>query len=131
MTLVIDASVVVAALVDGGPDGEWATDVMAEQTLAAPHHMPIEASNILRRAALAGEVSEDAATLAHGDLLDLRVELFPYAPLAARCWDLRRNVTVYDAAYVALAEELDATLATLDQRLATAPGPRCRFATPG
>lgn len=130
MTLVLDASVVVAALVDSGPDGEWATSLMAGQALAAPHHMPIEAANILRRAALVGDVSQDSASLAHGDLLALRVELFPYAPLAERCWSLRGNVTVYDAAYVALAEELDATLATLDQRLAGAPGPRCTFATP-
>ena len=131
MTLVVDASVVVAVLVDGGPDGEWATGVMAGRALAAPHHMPIEVTNILRRAALSRDLSADSASLAHGDLLALRVELFPYGPLAERCWDLRDNITVYDAAYVALAEELDAPLATLDQRLASASGPRCRFVTPG
>lgn len=58
-------------------------------------------------------------------------ELFPYAPLADRCWQLRANVTAYDAAYVALAEQLDVRLATLDSRLADAAGPRCDFATPG
>lgn len=130
MILVVDASVVVAALVDGGPDGDWAGTVLADHELAAPHLMPIEAANILRRAALAGDITADAATLAHGDLLDLRVELWPYAHLAERCWQLRDNVTVYDGTYVALAELLDAPLATLDQRLATAPGPRCRFTTP-
>lgn len=92
--------------------------------------MPIEAANILRRAALAGDVTTDAASLAHGDLLDLRVELWPYAPLAERCWQLGDNVTVYDGTFVALAELLDAPLATVDQRLADAPGPRCRFTTP-
>lgn len=92
--------------------------------------MPIEAANILRRAALAGDLSVDSAAAAHGDLLALRIELFPYAPLAERCWQLRENVTTYDAAYVALAEQLDATLATLDQRLAAAIGPRCSFVTP-
>lgn len=60
-------------------------------------------------------------------LLDLRVELFPYAPFATRIWDLRDNVTCYDAWYVALAETLSAPLATLDARLAKASGPRCRF----
>ncbi len=130
MILVVDASVVVAALVDGGPDGEWAAVVLSDHELAAPHLMPIEAVSILRRAALAGDITADAASLAYGDLLDLRVELWPYAPLAERCWQLRDNVRIYDGAYVALAELLDARLATLDQRLAGAPGPRCRFATP-
>ncbi len=130
MTLVVDASVLVAALVDGGPDGDWAAAVLGGHELAAPHLMPIEAANILRRAALAGDISADAASLAHGDLLDLRVALWPYAPLAERCWELRENVTIYDGTYVALAELLDARLATLDQRLVGAPGPRCSFATP-
>jgi predicted nucleic acid-binding protein len=130
VSLVVDASVIVAALVDSGGDGEWAAAIIDGQALAAPHHMPIEAANILRRASLAGDITSDAAVLAHGDLLSLRVELFPYAPLAERCWQLRENVTVYDGAYVALAEQLDAPLATLDQRLAAATGPRCAFATP-
>lgn len=130
MTLVVDASVIVAALVDSGVDGDWALDVLAGHALAAPHHMPIEAANILRRASLAGHITPDTAALAHGDLLALRVELFPYAPLAQRCWQLRENLTTYDAVYVALAEQLDVPLATLDQRLAAATGPRCDFATP-
>ena len=130
MSLVVDASVVVAALVDSGPDGEWAARVLREQTLAAPHHMPIEAANVLRRAALAADLSPDTASLAHADLLQLRVALFPYSPLAERCWQLRENITTYDAAYVVLAEQLDAPLATLDTRLARAAGPRCQFETP-
>ena len=130
MTLVVDASVIVAALVDSGVDGDWALDLLDGHALAAPHHMPIEAANILRRASLAGDITPDTAALAHGDLLALRVELFPYAPLAERCWQLRENVTTYDAVYVALAEQLDAPLATLDQRLAAATGPRCTFTTP-
>jgi predicted nucleic acid-binding protein len=130
VTLVVDASVIVAALVDSGSDGEWAAEVIAGQVLAAPHHMPIETADILRRASLARQLTWDTTSLAHADLLALRVELFPYAPLADRCWQLRENLTTYDAAYVALAEELDAPLATLDQRLATAPGPRCVFETP-
>jgi predicted nucleic acid-binding protein len=130
VTLVVDASVIVAALVDSGVDGDWAAGVLHGHALAAPHHMPIEAANILRRATLAGDLATDAAALAHGDLLALRLELFPYAPLAERCWQLREYVTTYDAAYVALAEQLDAPLATLDHRLAAATGPRCTFATP-
>jgi predicted nucleic acid-binding protein len=55
------------------------------------------------------------------------VELFPYTPFASRIWDLRENATCYDVRYVAVAEALDAPLATLDGRLAKAPGPRCQF----
>ena len=65
-----------------------------------------------------------AASLAYADLLDLRVELFPYAPFAARTWELRANLTCYAAWYVALAESLGSKVATLDLRLARASGPR-------
>ena len=127
MTLIIDASTVVAALVDSGRDGRWAEALLGSDSLAAPHLLTAEASNILRRSALAGTISAQDASLAYSDLLDLRVELYPYAPFAARIWDLRDNVTCYDAWYVALAEALSAPLATLDARLAKASGPRCRF----
>lgn len=130
MTIVVDAALVVAALVDSGPDGRWAESVLPSQPLAAPHLMPVEAANILRRAALAGDLSPDTAAVAHADLLRLRVDLFPYEPFGPRVWRLRENVTAYDAWYVALAESLESPLATLDVRLARAPGPRCRFHTP-
>jgi len=127
---VLDASVVVAALVDAGPVGSWAETVIAEGPVAAPHLMPVEAANILRRLALAGEVSADTASLAHRDLLSLGCELFPYSPCAARVWELRSTVTAYDAWYVALAETLSVRLATLDARLTRATGPRCAFVVP-
>ncbi len=130
MTLVVDASVVVAALVDTGTSGRWAEELLVSDDLAAPHLLPVEAGNILRRLALHGEISEDAAALAHADLLDLRVALFPYALDAWRAWELRHNLTTYDASYVALAESLEAELATLDARLAKALGSRCRFRLP-
>ena len=130
MTLVIDASLVVAALVDGGRTGRWAESALESGPLAAPHLMPVEVANILRRAALAGDITEDVAALAHADLLALRVDLFPYDAIAPRAWELRANLTAYDACYVALAESLRAPLATLDEKLARAPGPRCNFQTP-
>jgi predicted nucleic acid-binding protein len=120
--LVVDASMVVAGLTDSGPGGRWAESLLAGDSLAAPHLMPVEAANILRRAALAGDISADAASLAHTDLLDLRVEFFSYEPCAARVWELRENATSYDGWYVAVAELLDAPLATLDGRLASSPG---------
>ena len=115
MTLVVDASMVVAGLVDTGSEGRWAESLLAGDALAAPHLMPVEVANILRRAMLAGDISADVASLAHSDLLDLRVELFPYQPCAVRTWELRDNVTCYDGWYVAVAES---------------PGPRCRFLLP-
>lgn len=130
MTVVVDASAVVAALTDDGPDGRWAASQLTGQTLAAPHLMPVEAANILRRAVLAGHLSADSAALAHDDLLSLRVELFAYEPHGPRVWELRDNLTAYDAWYVALAEALGAALLTLYRRVVQASGPRCDFAVP-
>ena len=89
MTLVVDASVVVAGLVSADATGEWAESVLASGPLAAPHLMPVEAASVLHRAELAGEISADAASLAHADLGRLRVEYFPYDPFAERIWELR------------------------------------------
>ena len=130
MTLVVDASVVVAALVDSGDIGRWAEAALRSSPLAAPHLMPVEVANILRRTALAGEISSDTAALAHADLLELRVELIGCEAVAERAWELRNNLTLYDAWYVAVAELLDAELATLDLRLARAAGPKCGILLP-
>jgi predicted nucleic acid-binding protein len=130
MTLVVDASVVVAALVDGGETGAWAEEVLLSRHVAAPHVMPAEVANILRRSVLEGDVSGDSAAMAHADLQDLRIDLFPYEAVADRAWALRLNLSLRDAWYVALAEALDADLATLDRRLVRAPGPRCGFVSP-
>ena len=128
--LVIDASVVVAALVGAGAEGDWASAVMLAGPLSAPHLLLVEVASVLRRAAAAGDISPDAASLAYADMLDLRIELYPFAPLAVRVWELRHNVRCYDAWYVALAELLGAPIATLDRRLAKSAGPRCEFRVP-
>ena len=130
MTLVVDSSVVVAALVDQGPDGAWAKAQFTNERLMAPQHMPAEVATVLRRAALFGQISAETATLGHEDLLQLRVRLFGYGSLGMRVWELRGNVSVYDAWYVALAEELTVPLVTLDRQLALASGPRCEFRVP-
>lgn len=130
MTLVVDASVVVAALADSGGTGVWAESLLASGPLSAPHLMPVEVANILRRSAARGAISADVAAMAHADLIDLRVEFFPYSPFAGRVWELRDTVTSYDAWYIALAEFLGASVATLDGRLTRAAGPRCGFETP-
>lgn len=130
MTVVVDASVVVAALINAGPAGDWAESILMSGSLAAPHLMPVEVANVLRRSALAGDISAAVASLAHDDLVSLRVELFPYSSCASRVWELRSTVTAYDAWYVAVAEILGANLATLDVRLSRASGSRCQFVVP-
>lgn len=130
MTVVVDASAVVAALVDRGADGKWAESELVRDGLAAPHLMPVEAANILRRAVLAKDLAPDTAVLAHADLIRLRVALFGYEASAQRVWQLRENLSAYDAWYVALAESLNAPLVTLDRRMARATGPRCTFRLP-
>lgn len=128
---VVDASVVVAALLDDGPDGEWAAQLLAEPSVLAPHLMPAEVTQTIRRLVRSEFISVDAAALALDDLDDLAIPLFGFAPHADRVWELRDSLTAYDAWYVALAEALGVGLATLDRRLARAPGPRCDFRLPG
>jgi len=126
-----DSSVLVAVLVDGGPAGQWATSVLtAASGLLAPHLAMFEAANILRRFQLAEIVTADQAAQAHADLLDLPIDLWPYEVLAQRTWQLRENLSVYDGSYVALAEMTGTTLATLDARIARAPGVACAIASP-
>ena len=130
MSVVVDASLVVAALTDAGTLGEWAVDQLRKGDAAAPHLMPVEVANVLRRAEADRRLSPDVAALAHADLLALPVLLFPYSMSADRVWKLRNSITAYDAWYVALAETLDTTLTTLDMRLASASGPACDFTVP-
>lgn len=130
MTSVIDASVLVAALVDTGSAGAWAEAALGERSLVAPELLPTEASNVLRRLERAGDISTLEATSAHRDLQRLDVELFPFAPCADRVWALRNNVTSYDAWYVALAELLDCPLVTLDRRIGRAAEPKCEIVAP-
>lgn len=118
--LVLDASALVAVLTDGEGAGAAVADALAGRALAAPDLLPFETANVLRRLELGGQIAPDSAALAHGDLLDLAVQLWPYASLAAQAWRLRGSLTLYDASYVALAARLDVPLVTLDRRLARA-----------
>ena len=130
MTLVVDASTIVAALTDSGPDGEWAETQLANGPLLAPHLLMVEVTHVLRRAEQTGKLSPDMAALSFATLQRLPIELSPFELVAGRVWELRGNVSAYDASYVALAELLNVPLATLDARLANAPGPRCEFSVP-
>jgi predicted nucleic acid-binding protein len=128
--VVCDASALVALLLDSGADGRWVVEALASTDLAAPSLVGFESANIIRRHELAGLIGADQAAQAHADLLDLAIELWPYEVLAMRAWELRRNLSSYDASYVALAELTDATLVTLDRRISRVRGLRCAIATP-
>ena len=127
---VVDASVVAEAILGIGPHADWAATQLADAHLAAPHLMPVEAANALRRLQARGLIGADVANLAHAELLALPVDLYPYEAIAERAWQLRATIASYDACYVALAELTGANLLTLDTRLTRAHGPTCRFLTP-
>lgn len=130
MSLVADASVLVAAAVDTGSSGRWAEELLSRHALIAPHLLPVEASNVLRRLELARKLDRLEAAAAARDINELDIELLPFAPFAERVWELRRNISAYDAWYVAVAEHFSIACATLDRRLARAHGPRCKFLLP-
>lgn len=123
--IVVDASVLVTVLADDGPDGDLARRRMRGERLSAPMLVDLEVLSAWRRLHAAGSLDARRVELAMADLRDLPIERAPLAPLLDRCWDLRDNLTVYDAAYVALAEVLDVALVTSDGRLARAPGIAC------
>lgn len=127
MTVVVDATVVVASLVDSGPEGRWAEAVVGENALAAPEVVLVEATNILRHLERRREISRMEANGAMRDLLRRDIELLPFAPFAERVWELRHDVSIQDAWYVAVAEAFGLPLATLDARLRQASGAKCRF----
>ena len=120
--IVVDASVLVTALADDGADGDRARSRLRGRRLVAPHLIDLEVVSAWRRLLGTGMIDERRAGLAMADLAGLRIERVPHGPLVARCWELRDNLTIYDAAYVALAEALHAPLVTRDARLASAPG---------
>lgn len=119
-----------ALLLDDGPDGRWAVGQLSGARLLAPQLLMFEAGNIIRRQELAGVVSADQAVQAHADLLDLSIEQWPYELLGSRVWELRSNLSAYDASYVAVAELADVPLITLDRRIGRAPGLRCEVRVP-
>jgi predicted nucleic acid-binding protein len=131
LSTVVDSSVLVAALVDTGPHGVWAENVLAKGSLHAPELARAEATNIFRRLERAKLITTPEANAAQDDLMDLDIDLFPFEPFADRIWELRHNVTSYDAWYVALAEALKLPLATLDEPLTKSNGVTCKFLVPG
>ena len=123
--IAVDASVLATSLGDDGPDGDRARARLRGERLAAPELVDLEVVSVWRRQVRAGAMDDRRAVLALADLGALPLRRTPHRPLMARCWELRDNLTIYDAAYIAVAEAWGVLLLTADARLAKAPGPTC------
>jgi len=128
--LVVDASCV-AEVVLAGPDAEPVRERLAsDPEQASPHLVDAEVLGVVRRAHLRGELDRTAASQAIEDLGSWPATRVDHRPLLGRAWQLRDSLSAPDALYVALAEELEATLLTLDRRLIRARSPRCSVEVP-
>jgi predicted nucleic acid-binding protein len=125
--IVLDASSIAALLLDADAE-EHSVAAEPGARLLAPSLLPYEIANVLRRLQSARRLAGHHADQAFADLALLEIEFWNWSLLADRVWELRSNLTSYDASYVALAELTDATLITRDARLARAPGLRCTVA---
>ncbi len=125
--IVVDASVLAVALGDDGADGSSARGAVADEVLAAPELIDLEVLSVWRRQVAAGKMTSRRAALAVSDLAALPLRRMSHRLVLQRCWELRRAVTVYDAAYVALAEAFAIPLLTADARLSRSAGLRCEI----
>lgn len=123
--IVVDASVLVAALIVDAPDGDRVRHRLRGERLIAPALVEIEVVSAIRRALQHGRLDERRSRQALVDLTSMRLRRLSHSPLLRRFWALRDNLTPCDAAYVALAEAIGAPLLTADRRLARAPGIDC------
>jgi predicted nucleic acid-binding protein len=123
--LVVDASVLAPVVADAGSDGRRFRERLRGETVVGPDLLRVEVSSVLWRHASHGSLTPQQADAAIADLLAFPVTVYPTGPLLRRVWELRQNVTAYDACYVALAEAVGYPLVTADRRLASAPGIRC------
>lgn len=123
--IVVDASVLAPALGDDTDEGDRFRACLRGESLAAPELVDPEVASVLRRRRAEGRLDDRRAAQALADLIALPLRRTPHRPLLVRCWELRDNLTIYDATYVALAELLDVPLVTADRRLSRAPGIRC------
>ena len=128
--IVIDSSVLIAALIEETEDAVWARTFAANPDMHSPELVLAETMNGIRRSELNEGVSTVQAEFARNDLLRIGLNLYPFTPFAERIWDLRHNLTCYDAWYVALAETLGCPLVTLDHRMSRASGVQCQILTP-
>ncbi|MGH3872804.1 MAG: type II toxin-antitoxin system VapC family toxin [Pseudonocardiaceae bacterium] len=122
---VFDASVLVNALVVGGPDGDETRKVLRDRSvLPVPSIFVAEATSAIRSMLARGEVSSGLVCGAVTKIKIVRTVQYPIEPFVDRVWKLPDNLSMYDGWYVALAESLETNLVTADHRLAKASGPR-------
>ena len=119
--IVVDASAAVLGLLN---DGEARAN-LRDEAVVCPHLVDSEVAHALRAQVLRGEVEVVDATLAIETWGSLGIQRVGIEGLLGRVWELRDNLSAYDATYVAVAEALEVPLLTADGRLARAPGPRC------
>lgn len=120
--LVVDTSAVLEAIVAVDPAPGLIELLAGDGDLHTPHLIDIEVLHALRRLNAIGELSEERASDARADFRELAMVRYPHVSLSNRIWELRHNLTAFDAAYVALAEALEVPLVTCDRRLSDAPG---------
>jgi len=121
--IVLDASAAIEWLLQTSTGQRVEQQIFSQsESLHAPHLLDVEIIQVLRRLVRERVVSVPRADQAITDLLDLRINRYPHFVLLPRIWQLRHKLSAYDAAYVALAEELGAILLTSDARLASASG---------
>ena len=126
--IVIDASTLIDALLDVRGAARVAERLFgAGETLHAPHLIDIEVAQVMRRYSRSGEIDAARGMQILEDLNDFPIARYPHHPFLSRIWELRHNVTAYDAAYVALAEALAAPLLTRDAKLASSTGHDARI----
>ena len=126
--IVVDASAVIEALLRTPAAGAIEARLFdPRETLHVPHLLDVEVAQAIRRYAAKGDIDGERGGEALADLSDLPLRRYPHEFLLPRVWQLRNNLTAYDAVYVALAEALDAPLLTRDRRLAGATGHRARI----
>lgn len=126
--IVVDASAVIEVLLNTPAGVRVAGRLFADgETLHAPHLLDLEVAQVLRRYALSAELDAARSAQALEDLAALPLSRYPHDVLLPRIWELRHNVTAYDAAYVALAEALAAPLVTRDAALAASRGHAARI----
>lgn len=123
--IVVDASAMIEVLLNR-PSGELIAQRLLDprEALQVPHLIDLEVAQALRRYQATGQMSSPRARQALQLFVQMPLERHPHWPFLERIWELRRNVTAYDAAYLALAEALDAPLLTCDRALARSPGHR-------
>lgn len=124
--IVVDASVALEIIIGTDVGRALAPKVISSEEIHAPHLLDIEVAHVLRGYVRRRELTDARADLALATLAELQIERYPHDILLTRIWSLRANLTAYDAAYVALAELLDAPLWTRDRRIAAAPAVRAR-----